>query len=167
MKSRNGPRTVPNRYTGSGYMKKPRRYILLIEDDPNDAVLFRRALRKLNLATTVTVIEDGDAAIRWLREKAESPASTDPDWPWIILLDIKMPRMTGMEVLDWVRTQSRVRRIPVVAFTSSRESADIAQAYQSGVNSYLVKPLSFDQLKETVKAMHHYWMELNERPEMG
>ena len=148
-------------------MEKIRKSILLIEDDPNDAALIRRALRKLNLSTDLTVIEDGDAAIRWLQEKSSAAPEKKPDWPWIVLLDIKIPRMTGMEVLAWVRRQSRFCNLPVIAFTSSREPADIAQAYRLGVNSYLVKPLSFDQLKETIRIMHHYWMDLNERPDAG
>lgn len=148
-------------------MEKSRKSILLIEDDPNDAALFRRALRKLNLATSLTVIEDGDAAIRWFKEKSCAEPDPLPDWPWVVLLDIKMPRMTGMEVLEWIRRQDRFCRMPVIAFTSSRETTDIAQAYRLGVNSYLVKPLSFDQLKETIRTMHHYWMELNERPDAG
>ncbi len=148
-------------------MEKIRKSILLIEDDPNDAALVRRALRKLNLSTDLTVIEDGDAAIRWFQEKASAAPEKKTDWPWIVLLDIKMPRMTGMEVLAWVRRQSRFCHLPVIAFTSSREPADIAQAYRLGVNSYLVKPLSFDQLKETIRMMHHYWMDLNERPDGG
>jgi CheY-like chemotaxis protein len=147
-------------------MEKNRKSILLIEDDPNDAALFMRALRKLNLATNLSVIEDGDAAIRWFQEKASAPPAQNPDWPWIVLLDIKMPRMTGMEVLEWLRRESRFSRLPVIAFTSSREPADIAQAYRLGVNSYLVKPLSFDQLKEMIRMMHHYWMDLNERPDV-
>ncbi|MGB7539322.1 MAG: response regulator [Anaerolineales bacterium] len=147
-------------------MEKTRKSILLIEDDPNDAALFKRALRKLNLATNLTVIEDGDAAIRWFMEKASSTPEQNADWPWIVLLDIKMPRMTGMEVLEWLRRQSRFCRLPVIAFTSSREPADIAQAYRLGVNSYLVKPLSFDQWKEMIRMIHHYWMELNERPDV-
>jgi two-component system response regulator len=148
-------------------MEKRRKYILLIEDDPNDTALFRRALRKSNLSTEVVVIEDGEAAIRWLQEKADTSLPEDADWPWIILLDIKMPRVNGFEVMEWLRKQPRLCRIPVIAFTSSRESADIAEAYRLGVNSYLVKPLSFDQLKDTVRLMHRYWMDLNERPEAG
>jgi CheY-like chemotaxis protein len=147
-------------------MEKKRKSILLIEDDPNDAALFQRALHKMNLATDLTVIEDGDAAIRWFQVKASAAPEQNPDWPWIVLLDIKMPRMTGMEVLEWLRRESRFCRLPVIAFTSSREPDDIAQAYRLGVNSYLVKPVSFDQLKEMIRMMHHYWMDLNERPDV-
>ena len=148
-------------------MKKIRKSILLIEDDPNDAALVRRALRKLNLSTDLTVLDDGDAAIRWFQEKDSAAWEQKMEWPWVVLLDIKMPRMTGMEVLEWLRRQARFCTLPVIAFTSSRETADIAQAYRLGVNSYLVKPLSFDQLMETIRMVHHYWMDLNERPDAG
>jgi CheY-like chemotaxis protein len=146
-------------------MDKIRKSILLIEDDPNDVALFRRAMRKLNLATEVTVVEDGEAAIRWLKAKADSASPEKADELWIILLDIKMPRMSGLEVLEWIRRNPGLCRMPVIALTSSRESADIARAYELGINSYLVKPLAFDQLKETVRMMHHYWMDLNEGPD--
>jgi CheY-like chemotaxis protein len=146
---------------------KKKEFLLLIEDDPNDAVLFRRALRKANLSTPVTVVEDGEAAIRWLEARAEPPSPGESDWPRIILLDLKMPRISGLEVLDWIRRQPGGRRLPVIVFTSSRESEDIARAYELGVSSYLVKPVSFDALKEMIRTMHHYWMDLNEKPDRG
>jgi CheY-like chemotaxis protein len=146
-------------------MVKVRKTLLMIEDDPNDVALFCRALRKSNLDTEVEAVEDGEAAIRWMKEKAASSARGKPDWPWIILLDLKMPRVSGLEVLEWIRLQPDWRRIPVIAFTSSRESEDIRRAYELGVNSYLVKPVAFDQLREMIRMLHHYWMDLNERPE--
>lgn len=147
--------------------EKTKPSVLLIEDDPNDAVLFRRALRKANVATPVTVVEDGEAAIRWLKTKAESTSAGESDWPGIILLDLKMPRRSGLEVLEWLRRQPAWLRVPVIVFTSSRESEDIARAYALGANSYLVKPVAFDALKEMIRTMHHYWMDLNEKPEPG
>jgi CheY-like chemotaxis protein len=139
--------------------------VLMIEDDPNDAALFRRALRKSNLSTPVTVVEDGEAAIRWLGAKSDTSSAGEPGWPRIIVLDLKMPRRSGLEVLEWLRTQPAWRRMPVIVFTSSRESSDIAKAYALGVNSYLVKPVSFDAWKEMIRTMHHYWMDLNEKPD--
>jgi CheY-like chemotaxis protein len=147
-------------------MEKIRKSILMIEDDPNDVALFRRALSKSNLDTEVVVAGDGDSAIVWLKSKLENSSPEDAGWPWIILLDLKLPRTSGLEVLEWLRLQPVACRLPVIALTSSLEREDIARAYRLGVNSYLVKPVSFDQLKELVRAMHHYWMELNERPEM-
>jgi DNA-binding response OmpR family regulator len=141
--------------------------ILLIEDDPNDAALFRRALRVSNLAASVSVVEDGEAAIRWLKAKLESPAPGDSQWPTIILLDLKLPRISGLEVLEWFRGQSGGCRVPVIVLSSSREAEDIARAYALGVNSYLVKPVSFDALKELIRSLHHYWMDLNEKPDPG
>jgi CheY-like chemotaxis protein len=138
--------------------------ILMIEDDPNDAALFCRALRKTNLATPVTVVGDGEAAIRWLKAKSEPASDRKPDWPRIILLDLKMPRISGLEILEWLRAQPAGRHVPVIVLTSSQEAEDVARAYALGVNSYLVKPVSFDALKEMIRTMHHYWMDLNEQP---
>jgi CheY-like chemotaxis protein len=147
--------------------EKLRKSLLMIEDDPNDVALFRRAVRKLNLPIDLTAVEDGAAAIRWLQTTAETSTPEDPGWPRIILLDIKMPRVSGWEVLEWIRRQTAWRRTPVIAFTSSREGVDIARAYGLGVNSYLVKPVSFDNLKEIVRTLHHYWLDLNERPDIA
>jgi CheY-like chemotaxis protein len=147
--------------------EKIRKTILMIEDDPNDVALFRRAMRKLNLPAELVTAEDGDAAIRWLQSASESAAAGTGGWPRLILLDIKMPKVSGWEVLEWLRGQAAGRRTPVVVFTSSREAQDISRAYQMGVNSYLVKPVSFDLLKETVRSLHQYWLTLNERPDDG
>jgi CheY-like chemotaxis protein len=139
--------------------------LLLIEDDPNDVVLFRRAARKAGLTVEIVNAEDGDAAVRYLENHAVQTADNAAETPWIILLDLKMPRKSGLEVLEWLRKQPRLRRLPVIIFTSSRESSDITQAYELGANSYLVKPVSFDQLKELVRDVNHYWLELNENPQ--
>jgi CheY-like chemotaxis protein len=138
--------------------------ILLIEDDLNDAELLRRALRTANLHTPLTVVEDGEAAVRWLAARIDVPPAQRPDWPKIILLDIKMPRMSGWEVLEWLRRRPAGCRLPVIVLTSSQEEQDVARAYDLGVSSYLVKPVSFDDLKDMVRAIHHYWMDLNEQP---
>ncbi|MBN1440708.1 MAG: response regulator [Anaerolineales bacterium] len=146
-------------------MQNQRSLIVLIEDDPNDATLFRRALRKSGCDADVTVLEDGDAAFRWFRQLLDPPSAEKAVWPRMVLLDIKMPRTSGLEVLEWLRRQPALGRLPVIAFTSSREREDILRAYQSGANSYLVKPVSFDQLKELVRSLHHYWMDWNEQGE--
>jgi CheY-like chemotaxis protein len=138
--------------------------ILLIEDDLNDAELLRRALRKANLHTPVAVVEDGEAAIRWLSTRIESPPANGSERPKIILLDLKMPRMSGWEVLEWLRRQPGGHGLPVIVLTSSQEEEDVARAYKLGVNSYLVKPVSFDELKDMIRSVHHYWMDLNEQP---
>lgn len=139
--------------------------LLLIEDDPNDVALFRRAAHKAGLAVEIHIADDGDAAIRFLQDKMVQPAGDKGGLPWIVLLDLKLPRRSGLEVLEWLRSQPLLRRLPVIIFTSSRESSDITKAYELGANSYLVKPVSFDQLKEMVREMNHYWLDLNENPQ--
>ena len=139
--------------------------LLLIEDDPNDVALFRRAARKVDRSEEILVAEDGEAAVRILEARAEQLPAEANELPWMILLDLKMPRKSGLEVLQWLRGQPRLRHLPVIIFTSSRESSDIARAYELGANSYLVKPVSFDQLKEMVRVLYHYWLDLNEIPQ--
>ena len=146
-------------------MERSKKSLLLIEDDPNDVALFRRAARKAGLAVEILNAEDGDAAVRFLGDRAEPSAENAISLPWIVLLDLKMPKKSGLEVLEWMRGQPRLRRLPVIIFTSSRESSDIARAYDLGANSYLVKPVSFDQLKEMVRDVNHYWLDLNENPQ--
>ncbi len=138
--------------------------LLLIEDDPNDVALFRRAVRKAGLSVDIYNAEDGEAAERFLETRAANFPQDPAGIPWLVLLDLKMPRKSGLEVLEWLRRQPRLRRLPVIIFTSSREGSDIARAYELGANSYLVKPVSFDQLKEMVRDVNHYWLELNENP---
>jgi CheY-like chemotaxis protein len=139
--------------------------LLLIEDDPNDVALFHRPVRKAGLSVEIHTADDGDAAIRFLKTKLEQPAGEKSDLPWIMLLDLKMPRKSGLEVLEWLRRQPLLRPWPVIIFTSWRESSDIARAYELGANSYLVKPVSFDQRKGMVREMNHYWLDLNENPQ--
>jgi CheY-like chemotaxis protein len=146
-------------------VERSKKSLLLIEDDPNDVALFRRAARKAGLAVEILNAEDGDAAVRFLGDRAESSAENAIGLPWIVLLDLKMPKKSGLEVLEWLRGQPRLRRLPVIIFTSSRESSDIDRAYDLGANSYLVKPVSFDQLKEMVRNVNHYWLDLNENPQ--
>jgi CheY-like chemotaxis protein len=142
-----------------------KRSLLLIEDDPNDVALFRRAARKADLAEEIFVAEDGDAAVRFLEGCGDKNREPGNNLPWIVLLDLKLPRKSGLEVLQWLRGQPRLRRLPVIVFTSSREQSDITRAYELGANSYLVKPVSFDQLKEMVRMLDHYWLDLNESPQ--
>jgi CheY-like chemotaxis protein len=145
-------------------VERLKKSLLLIEDDPNDVALFRRAARKAGLSVEIHEAEDGDAAVRFLETRAAQSVDETAGIPWIVLLDLKMPRKSGLELLEWLRRQPRLRHLPVIIFTSSRESSDIARAYELGANSYLVKPVSFDQLKEMVRDVHHYWLEMNENP---
>ena len=146
-------------------MVQLKKSLLLIEDDPNDVALFRRAASKADLTEEILIAEDGEAAVRFLEARAKPIAEQATGLPWVVLLDLKMPRKSGLEVLKWLRGQPRLRHLPVIIFTSSRERSDIARAYELGANSYLVKPVSFDQLKEMVRVLHQYWLELNESPQ--
>ena len=140
--------------------------ILLVEDSPDDALLIQRAFRKANMANPVQLVRDGEEAVAYL--------SGAPPWddrarfplPVFMLLDLKLPRRSGLEVLAWVRQESTVKRLPVVVLTSSRESVDVNRAYDLGVNSYLTKPVGFEALLEMVKSVNLYWLVLNEYPEI-
>jgi CheY-like chemotaxis protein len=141
--------------------------ILLVEDDPNDVLLIERAFRRANLANPLRVVGDGEAALAYL--SGELPY-TDRDrypMPLMILLDLKLPRKSGLEVLAWLRQQPGLKRLPVVVLTSSREASDINRAYDLGANSYLVKPVDFDALLDMVKNLNLYWLLLNEKPEVS
>lgn len=141
--------------------------ILLVEDDPNDVLLIRRAFAKANLANPLHVVGDGDAAVAYLSGAAPYGDRERHPMPVLVLLDLKLPRKSGLEVLQWMRGQADLKRLPVVVLTSSREGTDINRAYDLGVNSYLVKPVGFDALLEMVKALNLYWMILNQPPEIG
>jgi CheY-like chemotaxis protein len=147
-------------------MNRPRYTILLVEDDSNDVFLIQRAFRKANPVAPIHVMGDGDEAVAYLTRMA---SCTDPSAYWLprlMLLDLKLPRKSGMEVLTWLRQQPELRRLPVVVLTSSRETSDINQAYDLGANSYLVKPVDFEALLDMVNTLNCYWMNLNEMPEL-
>jgi DNA-binding response OmpR family regulator len=135
--------------------------VLLIEDDPNDVILIRRAFQRANFEPNLTVIEDGDTAVSHFYQLLENDNQPLPE---LILLDLKLPRRSGLEVLQWLRQQPRLKRLLVVALTASRESADVNQAYEIGINSYLVKPVGFEELVNLVNLINCYWFQLNEKP---
>jgi CheY-like chemotaxis protein len=137
--------------------------ILLVEDNPNDVLLIQRAFRKANLASALQVVGDGDAAIAYLGGQIAFADRQRFPMPRLMLLDLKLPRRSGFEVLAWLRQHEQMKRLPVVVLSSSRESPDIAKAYDLGANSYLVKPVAPDDLLELVKAMDRYWMTFNEQ----
>jgi CheY-like chemotaxis protein len=141
--------------------------ILLVEDNPADILLVQRAFRKEELShVSLQIVKDGDAAVFYLSGKGEYSDRERYPLPMLILLDLKLPRRSGHEVLSWLRQQSELKRLPVVVLTSSRETIDINQAYDSGVNSYLVKPIGFASLLEMLNALSLYWLKLNEYPEV-
>jgi len=140
--------------------------ILLVEDSPDDALLIQRAFRKANLANPVELVRDGEDAVTYLSGAAPYEDRERFPLPVFMLLDLKLPRRSGLEVLAWVREQPALRRLPVVVLTSSRESVDVNRAYDLGVNSYLTKPVGFEALIEMVKNVNLYWLVLNENPEL-
>jgi CheY-like chemotaxis protein len=138
--------------------------VLLVEDDPNDVLFVQRAFRLVNSAIELLTVEDGDAAVGYLNGDGDYGDRDRYPLPSLILLDLKLPRRSGVEVLRWLKAQNNFKRIPVVILTSSRERLDVDLAYDLGVNSYLVKPVSFDDLAEMIAALNTYWLRLNEYP---
>ncbi len=141
--------------------------ILLVEDDPNDVLLIQRAFRKARLVNPLQVVRDGEEAIAYLGGEGAYADREQYPLPALVLLDLKLPRRSGFEVLQWIRQHAGLKRVPVVVLTSSRNGPDINQAYELGANSYLVKPVGFEGLVDLLKAVHLYWMVLSEKPEMG
>lgn len=140
--------------------------ILLVEDSPDDALLIQRAFRKANLANPVQLVRDGEEAVAYLSGAVPYEDRARFPLPVFMLLDLKLPRRSGLEVLAWVRQESVVKRLPIVVLTSSREAVDVNRAYDLGVNSYLTKPVGFEALIEMVKNINLYWLVLNENPEL-
>jgi CheY-like chemotaxis protein len=148
-------------------MSSEKNVLLLVEDDPNDVLLIQRAFRKANLVNPIQAVGDGEQAVAYLSGQGEYADRKRYPLPLLILLDLKMPRKWGFEVLAWLRQQPNLKRLPVVVLTSSREKSDINRAYELGANSYLTKPVTIDALTDMVKALNLYWMILNEKPEVG
>ncbi|RYH33979.1 MAG: response regulator [Alcaligenaceae bacterium] len=134
--------------------------ILLVEDSPNDAELAIRALKKNGFANKMLWVKDGEQAINYLFRRGEY-SQHDEASPKLVLLDLKMPRVDGMEVLRAMKEDQRTRRIPVVMLTSSQEERDVAQSYDLGVNSYVVKPMDFGAMADVVCQAGAYWLGVN------
>ena len=138
--------------------------ILLVEDNPNDAALTLRALKKNNIMNRVMVVRDGPEALDYLFTRG-AYADRDPaDVPQIVLLDLNLPKIGGLEVLRCIRAEEKTKLLPVVILTSSKEERDLLTGYSLGVNSYVVKPVDFTQFSEAVRQLGLYWLLLNERP---
>lgn len=140
--------------------------ILVAEDNPDDAFMLRRAFAKANVANPLVFVIDGDEAIEYLSGTGRYASRLHHPLPAVLLLDLKMPRRNGFEVLEWIRDHPGLGRLPVVVLTSSRESSDVSRAYELGANSYLVKPGSPDDLLATVQGLGLYWLVLNESPDV-
>jgi len=141
--------------------------ILLAEDDPNEVFLIQRALEKVGLKSPLRVARDGQEAIDYLNHQGDFADPALNPVPTLVLLDLKMPRKNGFEVLDWLRQQPGLKRMFVVVLSSSGEISDINRAYDLGANSYLVKPGSFETLTDLVKQLESYWLMLNEKPDLS
>ncbi len=138
--------------------------ILLVEDNPNDVELTLHAFDRHKLTNSVHVARDGQEALDYLFGAGEAAPDADQLRPKIILLDLKLPKVDGLEVLRAIRADAALRTVPVVILTSSREEPDVVESYNLGVNSYIVKPIEFDKFIETVQTLGLYWLLLNEPP---
>lgn len=137
--------------------------ILLVEDNRDDEELMLLTLEEHHIVEDVKVVRDGVEALDYLFSTG-SYADQNPSLPRMILLDVKLPKVNGMEVLARVKSDARTRKIPVVILTSSREEPDIERSYELGANSYIVKPVDFDQFKDAIKRIGFYWQNLNVPP---
>lgn len=138
--------------------------ILLAEDNPDSVLLIQRAFRRADIPYPLQVVQDGQSAILYLTGSDRYADRECYPLPSLLLLDLKLPIKSGHEVLAWLRQQPNLKRLPVVILTSSKEMSDINCAYDLGANSYLVKPVGFDNLLETIKTLHYYWNSINQAP---
>ncbi len=140
--------------------------ILLVEDNPDDLALALRALRKANLANHIHVARDGAEAMEFIFCEGPHATRRIENGPKMILLDLKLPKVDGLEVLRRVKGDPRTRTIPTVVLTSSREQNDVVESYQLGVNSYIVKPVNFESFATAVQQLGMYWLLLNQPPKL-
>ena len=138
--------------------------ILLVEDNPNDAELALRALKKNNLANKIHHVKDGAEALDFIYCTGAYAGRNMMKKPKVIFLDLKLPKVDGLEILHKVKSDERTRTIPIVVLTSSHEERDLVESYQFGVNSYIVKPVEFDKFVNAVAQLGMYWMLLNKQP---
>jgi CheY-like chemotaxis protein len=137
--------------------------ILLVEDNPNDLELTLRALSKYNLANKIHVVKDGAEALEYIFATGAYGGKDIKDKPNMILLDLKLPKVDGIEVLQRIKADERTKAIPVVVLTSSTEERDIVESYELGANSYIVKPIDFDKFIDAVSELGFYWLLLNKQ----
>jgi CheY-like chemotaxis protein len=140
--------------------------ILLVEDNPQDLRLTERALRAANLANHIQVARDGEEALQFIFCEGPHSGRRIEDTPKVILLDLKLPKVDGLEVLQRIKSDPRTKSIPIVMLTSSKEQSDVVKSYSLGVNSYLVKPVNFENFIAAVKEVGLYWLLHNQAPKL-
>ncbi|HBA84781.1 MAG TPA: two-component system response regulator [Verrucomicrobia bacterium] len=138
--------------------------IILMEDDPNDVELIMRALRKCNLLNKIVILKDGAEALDYLYAQGIHMNNASHAMPKVVLLDLKLPKVNGLEVLRKLKADERTKLLPVVVLTSSREQQDIENAYKMGANSYVTKPVNFEEFAKAVTSLGMYWLMLNRPP---
>jgi len=142
------------------------RQILIAEDDPRDEQLTVNALEEYNLANKISIVRDGEETLDYLYRRGKFKTRLSGD-PAVVLLDLKMPKVNGLEVLKIMKADEQLRTIPVVVLTSSREEPDLIECYRLGVNAYVVKPLDFAEFMKAVKLVGVFWVALNEPPALA
>jgi CheY-like chemotaxis protein len=149
-------------------MNNQQHVVLFVEDDPADARLVTRAFQKVGLPGILMRVANGDDAVAYLNGNPPYDDRKSHPLPMLLLLDLKLPRRSGLEVLQWVRASHEpLRRVPIIILSSSRQRSDINKAYDAGANSYLSKPEASDQLLALAETFKAYWMNLNEKPTLG
>jgi two-component system response regulator len=138
--------------------------ILLVEDNPNDEALILRAFKKYNRSAQITVVRDGAEAVDFVFCQGAHKDRDPQDLPQLILMDMKLPKLSGLEVLRRVRANEHTQLLPIIMLTSSREEQDLIESYRSGANSYVRKPINYDEFLEAIRQLNLYWLILNEPP---
>jgi two-component system response regulator len=138
--------------------------ILLVEDNPSDAELALHALKKCKVANRILHVRDGAEALDFLFRRGEHAARSGEKRPTLVLLDLKLPKVDGLQVLQQIKNDPSTRAIPVILLTSSKEESDMASGYQLGVNSYIQKPVNFGEFQEVVRQLGMYWLLVNSKP---
>jgi CheY-like chemotaxis protein len=139
--------------------------IVIVEDNSNDAELMIRSLKKNNLANNLILLEDGEEAMNFFFRQGKYEDIEISNIPKVIFLDLKLPKVSGLEILKNLKTNTATRKIPVIIVTSSKEDPDIQAAYELGANSYVVKPVNFDVFQKTISQLGLYWLVVNENPQ--